>query len=221
MPSPDVVLIAGGTEALQGILADDLQHREPPLVGARIDDQALVGERTEHRQDIVGSVSAADGLGGRQRPAADEDGEAAEQSPLGVVEQVVAGVDRGAQRAVSFRRVLRGGGQLEPVAEARQKLAGAENLDAGCCQLDRERQGVERGAEGDDVGHVLRRELEVALGGLRPSDEEGDGRRSARRLFIIRFAREGQRADRKLVLAGQMQDGAARDEQLQLGRRHE
>ncbi|TML03229.1 MAG: hypothetical protein E6G38_10610, partial [Actinobacteria bacterium] len=166
-------------------------------------------------------MAAADGLGGRQRPSADEDREPPEQSPLGVVEQFVAGVDRRAERAVAFRGVLDGGRQLEPVAETRQQLAGAEDLHAGRGQLDRERQRIERGAEGDDVGHVLRRQLEVALRRLRAGDEECDGRRSSRRLLVVPLRRQRQRADRKLVLAGQMEDRAACNEQLKLRRRRE
>jgi hypothetical protein len=122
---------------------------------------------------------------------------------------------------VAFRRILDGGGQLEPLAEARQQLAGAEDLDPCRGQLDRERQRVERGAERDDVGHVVRRKLEVALRGLGTGDEESDGRRRARGLLVVAFARQRQGADRKLVLAGQMEDGAAGDEQLQLGRGRE
>ena len=75
MAPAEIVLLARGPEALERVFADDLEHREPPHVGARVDDQALVGQRAEHRQHVVGSVAAADGLGGLQRPAADEDGE--------------------------------------------------------------------------------------------------------------------------------------------------
>ena len=100
---------------------------------------------------------------------------------------------------MSFRRILDGGRQLEPVAEARQELAGAEDLHAGRSQLDRQRQRIERAAESDDVGHVLRRKLEVALRGLRASDEERDGRRRARRVLAVPLG-QSQGADRELML---------------------
>src|SRR6266480_2358159 len=216
-----VDLLAGGHETLERVFADDLEHREPPHVRARVDDQALVGQRTEQRKHVVAFLAVADGFGGRQRPAANKDGEPAEQPPLSVVEQLVAGVDRGAERAVAFRRILDGGGQLEPLAEACKQLAGAQDLYASRGQLDRERQRVERSAEGDDVGDVLCRELEVALRSLRAGDEERDSGCRTCRLIVVPFPGQRQRANRKLVLAGQMEDGAARDEQLQFGRRRE
>ena len=90
MAPAEVVLLAGGGEALEGVLAHDLKHREPPLVGTCIDHEALVGERAEHREHVAGLVTAADRLGGGQRPTADEDGESPEQPALGLVEQLVA-----------------------------------------------------------------------------------------------------------------------------------
>ena len=86
MASAKVVFLVGGHETLERVFADDLEHREPPHVRARVDDQALVGQRTEHRKHVVAFLAVADRLGGRQRPAADEDGEPPEQPPLGVVE---------------------------------------------------------------------------------------------------------------------------------------
>ena len=61
--------------------------------------------------------------------AADEDGEAPEEHPLGAVQQVVAPVDGTAQRALPLRQVARGAGQeRQALLEAREDGIGSKSL---------------------------------------------------------------------------------------------
>ena len=98
-----------------------------------------------------------------QREAADEDGEAREERLLLRGQEVVAPLDRGAQRPVPLGHTgaRLGLQELEPLAQAHEDLARREQLDPCGGQLERERQPVQAHAElGDRLG-VRLGELEV------------------------------------------------------------
>src|SRR5262249_58337676 len=75
MARPQFVLFAGLCESLERVLANDLEHREAPLVRAGVGDEALVRKRAEDRQHVL-AVAGTDRLGGVERPAAGKGGEA-------------------------------------------------------------------------------------------------------------------------------------------------
>ena len=116
--SPDLVGLAACLESLERVRADRLEHREARLaVGLLLlAEQAVVDQRRQARQE---PVAAADRLGGLERAAADEDGEAREQRLLVGAEQLVAPVDRRAQRLLALGQVARAAGEeLEAAARA-------------------------------------------------------------------------------------------------------
>ena len=86
--------------------------------------------------------------------------------------QVVRPRDRRAQRLLARVGVATAGEEVEPLREPLEDLGRGERPRARGCQLNRERERVEAGAELGD----LRRRLD-----LRPFGEEGDGLRSERR----------------------------------------
>src|SRR5919197_5158399 len=86
---PDRVDLARARQALEGVLPDDLEHREPRLaVGLPLPHQALVDERCKSLEDAA--VTAADGLGRLESAAPGEDAEPGEELLRIRLEQVVA-----------------------------------------------------------------------------------------------------------------------------------
>ena len=206
--------------ALERVLPDRLEQPEARLaVGAvRLPDEALVderGEALEHLAEV--HLVAADGVGDLERAAAREDAEPREQGLLGRLEQVVAPVDRVAERALPRRQVVGAAGeQVEPLLEPAEDRLRREQLHARGRELDREREPVEAAADPGHRGRVLVRELEARLDRLRPVDEELDGRRARERAVAV-AVRLGQRErrHRELALLAQAQRGLARHERGQ------
>src|SRR5438046_6409434 len=103
-------------------------------------DQALVGQGGEpvERLDAELSARVADLVGHVQGPAAHEHREPGEQAPLGLVEQLVAPVDRSPEGALSSWQVLPAARQdREPPLESIEDRLWAQDLDPGCSELDR------------------------------------------------------------------------------------
>ena len=168
-----------------------LPAREPPTVehDERLVDE--VGEQVEH-------VAAGDGLGGLQREAPREDGEAAQQRLLVVGEELVAPVDGRLQGAVAGERgAAPVGEQAEAIVEPRRDLRDREHPRARRRELDGERDAVEPLA---DLGHHGR---VVAL--ARALLEESD-----------RLGRD-QRRHAEGVLAGEAQRLAAGGQDREIG----
>jgi hypothetical protein len=138
--------------------------------------------------------------------------EPGEQLLLARVEQPVAPDDGVAHRLLPLGEVRPVPAQeLEPVAEAREQVLGPQQLHPRRDQLDGERQAVQAAA---DLRHRLRVVLpdrEAGTYGPRPLDEEAHGVVGAH-LVEGAVAGEAQRVDRELVLALDVQDGAARDD---------
>ena len=114
-----LVVLAGRAQSLEGIVAHELQQGEARFVRLALRHEALVDERREPFQD--GAPHSAHGFGRRERAPAREYAELCEE-PLRVgVEQVVAPVERHAQRLLVARRVAAPAGEeLEAVAEPRK-----------------------------------------------------------------------------------------------------
>ena len=93
-------------------------------------------------------TASHDRLHGVEGPPAGEDGERAEHAARRVVEQVVAPVDRRAQRALPLGQVARAARQQrEALVEPLQQLRSARAADAGGGQLDGQRQPVQAPAD--------------------------------------------------------------------------
>ena len=112
------------------VLADRLEHREARLaVAPRSADEALVDERGEASSTSSPSL-AADRLGRLERPAAGEDRRAARRAlrrRLG--EELVAPVERRAQRPLAVRQVARAADQhIERAARAAARAPPAGEL---------------------------------------------------------------------------------------------
>src|SRR5881275_2800996 len=86
----------------------------------------------------------ADGLGGGERAAADEDGKAAEERLLGGTEQIMAPGDRLAEGLVAWRVIGEDGAeQVEPLLETGEQVARRQQPDPRGGHLDRQRQAIE------------------------------------------------------------------------------
>ena len=109
----------------------------------RVAQQALVDERLQRVE-----VGAADLLRGLQRAAAAEDRKPGEELLLPFVEQLVAPLDRAAERALALGQVSRAAGEEpQPLLEPLEDLRRRERLHARGGQLERERQVVEPPAD--------------------------------------------------------------------------
>ncbi len=173
VPPARLVAVARGREPLERVFAHDLEHREARLAGGglALPHEALVDECAEPFEDR--GVTVADGLGRGERPAAGEDAEPFEKLLRVGIEQVVAPVERHAQRLLMPWRITPAARQqLQPVSESRQQRRRREELRPRSGELDRERQAVESRTELGDGGRVLLAQREVGIGGLRARDEQ-------------------------------------------------
>jgi hypothetical protein len=171
--------LAGGVEPARSELADAL---EQGVAGGGVGalsggDHRLVdegGEQVEH-VELVEVVAGADAFGGFEREAAGEHAEAPEEGAFGVVEEVVAPLDRAEQRLLSRDpRAVGAGEQLEALAEPPHDLVGRHRPDAGGGELDGERDAVEVTTDRHDVGDVGVGHLEGVVGETGAVDEEPD-----------------------------------------------
>ena len=120
------------------------------------------------------------------RGAAGEHREAREARLLVVAEQVVAPVDRRAQRPLACGRVAGAGAQrAERRVEALGDLAGRQQPAARGRQLDRQRQPVDAPADLRDRGGVGVAEAEVGIVGSRALAEQRDGGHPRQRLGVV------------------------------------
>jgi len=131
-------------EALQGILADRLQHGEAQLAAcARAAlDQLLVEKRVQRVQQRGGERAhrVAQRLRGLEGPASGEDSQPAKEQLLAEVEQAIAPLDGGAQRALALGQVAWAAREdRQPVVEPGQQHARGKQRRARRRQLDGER----------------------------------------------------------------------------------
>src|SRR6185369_3944041 len=98
---------------------------------------------------------------------------------------------------------------VEALRELALQLLRWEQVRSCRRQLDRERQAVEPPADAPRRAFLVIADRVAGIDGPRPRSEE-----SERRLVV-------ERAEREIVLAGDAEQGPARDEQSQPGRRRE
>src|SRR5436190_9173800 len=131
------VSFAARLEQLACELPDRLQHPEAAALPAA--EQALLEQRLERVE-----VGLAHLLGRLDREAAGEDGEAAEQLLFRLVKELVAPLDRRAQRPLALRRVSSAAREdRQRALEALEQLVGREQARARRGELDRKREPVQ------------------------------------------------------------------------------
>jgi hypothetical protein len=103
----EIVGLAGRVQPLPRVLADHLQHVEAERIVARHHplDEAVVHQRLQAIKHLHPETLVADPLGRLAGPPAREDRQVGEEASLVRVEQLVAPVDRRAQRALTPRKV--------------------------------------------------------------------------------------------------------------------
>ena len=179
-------------------------------------DQLL--QRVKNRYPEVQRFRA-DRLDALQADAAPEHRGRREQAPGCIAQQVIAPGNRGTQGALPVRRIPAAADQqAQRVLQPRQDRRRRQQLDPRGRQLDRQRQAVEPLHDPRDRPSVLLVDGETGHQSTRPRGEQL--RRLTRRdrgdrPCPARF-RHAQRGHRELLLAGQVQRRAARDQDPQL-----
>ncbi len=221
----DLVRLAALDELFGGELADRLEHPESDVVVLLdLSDEALVGQLADARQDVEGRAAAGrwstDGLGGFEVEAAGEDRCPGEEAAAGFVEEPEAPVDGAAQGLLPGRQVscptLEQG---QAALEAREHGLRTEELDARRGQLDGQGQAVEPGGDGGHGRGILVGHREVRFSRHGAGDEERDGlveRECLERRQVSRIW-HAQRRHRVLLLAVDVEQGAAGGQQPHLG----
>ena len=146
---------------------------------------------------------------------------------FGLVEQVVAPVQRGLERLLArMRGAAAAGEQAEAIVEPVGDLAHAQRTDAGGGQLDGEGQSVEAATDLGDGWADLGGELKVGRHRRGAVDEKApgfgvsqtvQGAQAVGRLTPGHGFGQGERGHRKELLAGQPQPFAAGRQDAQLG----
>ena len=166
-------------ELLQAERPDTVQHAVAQLALGRgiHQDQRAVDQPAQHvdHRGARQPQRRQHGLGGPERSAAGEAGQRPEPALVIGEQQVVAPADRRAEGALPGGPAAGGIAQQgEPIVDPARDLRHREHLDPGRRQLDRQRQSVERLAEGLDRGAGAL--IMVVAGSLLsgPSCEQGD-----------------------------------------------
>jgi hypothetical protein len=134
------------------ILSDRLQQPVPRLaVGLVGRDQRLVDQAAYGDEHVVPGRARADRVGGIEGEVPREHGQLPEQHAVGLVQQVVAPLDRGLQCLLAGGDTPRAAGQQpEAVVQTRRDLRGRQRPHPGGGQLDGQRDPVESLADGVD-----------------------------------------------------------------------
>src|SRR5262245_59040885 len=121
MPPSRLLRLPADLKPLQRVLADGLQHHEArlPVCIVTLIQQALVEQRLKTIQYVEREIALriAVGLGGLKRVSPDKDRKPAEQRLFSRLEQLIAPIDRGAQRLLV-------GGQVACAAPQKREPAG-------------------------------------------------------------------------------------------------
>jgi hypothetical protein len=136
------VALAAFLEACGRVLADRLEHAHPGCAAARAfgDHEAVLDEALERAEDVLDLLVAAHRFRRGDRPPAREDGESREERALGLVEELVAPLDRRRQRSLAIGEVRNASADdVQPPREPFQKRPRIEHAQPGGRQLDRQR----------------------------------------------------------------------------------
>ena len=158
-----------GVELLERVLADRLEHGQPPRAS---DDELFRHERVQLIDRCFGHL-----LGHRELDAAREQRHATERASLGIAEQLVAPVDRGSQGSLAGRRVSRAAREeSQRVVESLGKLVRLEHPHARSGELKCEWKAVEASAHVVDMGRAAAVQAEVRVVRHGTIQEQRDGR---------------------------------------------
>ena len=158
-------------------------------------DQRLVSQRRQQAQHVRGGqvITRAELLGHLQRPAG-EDRQPAQQNLLPLGQQVMAPVDRRAQRTLARRRSRATVGQQpEAVVHTGQDLLNSQHPDPGGRQLDSQRDAIQRPAERGDRRKAGRGQGETGTRRGGAVAEQADRLEVHKLLGVLRRTRLGQR----------------------------
>ena len=184
-------------QSLGGELLDRAEQPETRLVLGPTLQHVLVEEPLEH----VG-VRPRDGLRCRNAGAAGEDGQAIEDGPLVIRQQVVAPGDRRAQGGLTRVRITPALQQVQPRRQPLEELFDREELQPRGGELQREGKPVEPLAHGLHVG--ARPDRDAA--------RRGSGDEELHRVVGI------HRGNRELLFRRDLHPFPARDEEGRTGR---
>ena len=209
------IALAGLHQAASRVIAHGLEEPEASLGRTRIgEDQRLLDETTKEVERIqeVDGIARTNGLGGFQRGASSKHGQPAQDGPLLLGQQVVAPVDRRPERLVAGDGCSASTGQQsEPVVETSGDLLDRERPNAGCGELDGQRDSVEPAAQLGDRRGVGVGQIERRLDGPSSFHEQPAGVHGAQGGGTDGWPRFGrrQRGDRQDRLARHAQGLAA------------
>src|SRR5260370_42246212 len=166
-------------QVLPGVLADRLQEVEAHPLWTLVlqHHERLVEQLSEQLRHLVDLYVFAPGdlLGCGQRPTAAKDGEPTQQLALRFRQELVAPVERRAQRLVTRRCVSTTAHQKsETIVQTGRELLGAQELQPCGCQFNSEWDAVELTADLRDKRHIRVREAKVGCGRARAVDEKTD-----------------------------------------------
>ena len=202
-------------DSLGGVLADCLQHREPRLLlRAFYASEAAVGKRGEPVDDV--EAVSAHALGGAEGASARKHSEPGEQLLLLRLQQVVAPVDRRANRALALGQVSGAALQeLETVVEPLEHRLWRQHADAGGGKLDRQRQALERFADLGNRSGVRGRDDEIRPDRACARREQCNRLALEEPFHVVGAVRRLERGNCVHALAGEMKRNAARHQELQ------
>ena len=167
--APPARPLAGLVEAFARVHANRLQQTiTAPAPASPDGDERLLREAREEVGDFreVETVAGADLLGRLELEAAGEDREPAEEHPLVRLEEIVAPLERRAQRLLARRAARLPARRRRNRSSSRSAIARrAEGPDPAGRELERKRQAVEAKADSRDVVRVLIVEREPRRGG--------------------------------------------------------
>ena len=125
VPSLGLLEIELRPEPFRRELADGLEHRESRALGKLPSpDEAVVEQRSQPLERLDAEILSrvADASDRPKRGAAGEGGEPGEQPPLGLIQELIAPVDRPSKRSLPLRNVRRSRPQRETMLQPGQQL---------------------------------------------------------------------------------------------------
>ena len=218
----DLLSLAALRQALARELADHLEHEQAGFVELRQSaHETLIGKLVQAGEHIHAELRSrsTDHLGLFETAAPCKHREAAEEQLVRLVQQVIAPRDRTLQRLLSPRQVTAPRPKDADAAfQTRKQGLRAEQLHAGCGQLDGEGKAVDALADPGDSRGILVGHLEVVPGRHRPLDEELHGLelRQGREGWQCAQVRQAERLDRHLLLPVDVEGGSAAGHHLEV-----
>ena len=161
MGAGDRIGLAGRLESLAAVLAQSLQDGiARPLACRQVRDRERLVDQPRQQVEhglVAREVGPADRFARVEVEAVSEDAQPPEEHPLGLAKEVVAPVDRRAERPLTRQgRAAPAGQDPEAVLEAGEEVVESEDVDPGGRELDRQRDAIEPATDTrDHLGVVI------------------------------------------------------------------